>query len=143
MTLGLYDTALHGRIPILGVADGAARVRLGVIHVRDGGKQITFAPEKSPGAQPKAPAARLNENAKVIDFGAVRTNGSVLIRREGSEWVLITMPRDRPFELYLSSKRFGAPKSVRTGEGEAPSEPIANGWWRLRMNGASEYRWRS
>ena len=85
----------------------------------------------------------VNERGKMIDFGPVRTDGSVLIEREGSEWVARTFPRDRPFTLLLAASRFGRPAEIRCVGGRARSiEPIAEGaFWRLPLNGASQYRW--
>jgi len=62
----------------------------------------------------------------VIDFGSVRTDGSVSIHRDGAEWVLQTWPRERNFVVELSGARFGG----------------GRGWWRLPLTGAREYRWR-
>ena len=51
----------------------------------------------------------VNQQGKIIDFGPVRTDGSVLIERESSEWVARTYPRDRAFTLLLAASRFGQP----------------------------------
>ena len=51
----------------------------------------------------------LNPHSRVIDFGPVRTDGSVLIEREGSQWSMRTYPRDRAFTLLLDASRFGQP----------------------------------
>jgi hypothetical protein len=85
----------------------------------------------------------LNEAGKVIDFGAVRTNGSVLVRLEGNEWVLQTLPRDGNFTLELNAQRFGAPAPIRClgGATETVKPEWRGAWWRLRLNGAREYRW--
>ncbi len=142
--IGLYLPEI-GRLALQGSNDGENRVRAGTLHVRDGGRTISF--EKEP------PAAdndgdiylhRLNVENKVLDFGDVRTDGSVLVRREGSEWVLRAMPRTRDFFVELNASRFGRPDRVRSVGGLAPSvtTPESNGWWKLKLNGAREYRWK-
>ncbi len=87
--------------------------------------------------------ASLNENGRIVTFPTVRTNGSVLVEREEREWVLRTMPRNRPFILELNVDRFGKPSQIRCLDGDEPTvAPAASGgWWRLPMNGAREYRW--
>jgi hypothetical protein len=48
---------------------------------------------------------RLNLAGKVLDFGDVRTDGSVLVRRENGEWVLRALPRTRDFFVELNTVR--------------------------------------
>ena len=117
--IGLLD-AEGARLTLQGVADGHARVRLGVLHVRDGGKTISFDPETGAGSDLAAlQAQHLNQAEKVVDFGSVHTNGSVSIRREGNEWVLQTLPRDRAFVVELDAKHFGQPRRVQSTGGTA------------------------
>jgi hypothetical protein len=126
------------------VDDGHGRIRLGMLRVRDGGKTIIFDPERGSGDERlKWYRLHLNEEGKVIDFGAVRTNGSVLVRLEGNEWVLQTLPRDGNFTLELNAQRFGAPAPIRClgGATETVKPEWRGAWWRLRLNGAREYRW--
>ena len=86
----------------------------------------------------------LNPAANVLDFGDVRTSGSILVRREGGEWVLRALPRAGDFMVELGGERFGQPASVRCVGGSAPTElPETEGdWWRLKLNGAREYHWK-
>jgi len=143
-SIGLYSLGGGGRVPLEGVDDGHGRIRLGMLRVRDGGKTIIFDPERGSGDERlKRYRLHLNEAGKVIDFGAVRTNGSVLVRLEGSEWVLQTLPRDGNFTLELNAKRFGTPPQVRSlgGATETVKPEWRGAWWRLRLNGAREYRW--
>ena len=111
-----------------------------------GGKSLTFDAEKSRGDERlKLYTQNLNVAGKVVGFGTVRTNGSVLIRREGAEWVLIPMPREKPFVLELSAKRFGRPGEMRcVGGSAARTAPRGRGgWWRIELNGARQYRWKA
>jgi len=142
--IGLYLSET-GRLTLLGRNDGESRVRLGIVHVRDDGRNISF--EKEPpdaGNDEDVYLHRLNAEDKVLDFGDVRTDGSVLVRREGGEWVLRAWPRTRDFSVELSAARFGQPVSVSCVVGSTPAVvPQKNGsWWRLKLNGAREYRWK-
>jgi hypothetical protein len=89
--------------------------------------------------------ADLNELAGAVDFGTVRTDGSILLRREGDEWVLRALPRDADRVVELSAKRFPMPKIITCVGGTAPTvEPTpAGSFWRLPLRGAKEYRWKA
>lgn len=142
-TIGLIHRT-GGRVSLMGVDDGHGRIKLGILRVR--GDQVSFQPETGTGEEKLAWYTRnVNAEGKVVDFGAVRTNGSVLIRREGDQWVLRAMPRDGKFTVELSAERFGKPAAVRCEGGTAPSvTPSTNGaYWRLELNGAKTYSWRA
>jgi hypothetical protein len=141
--IGLYLPE-GARLALSGRNDGDDRIRAGTLHLRDGGRTLTFE------AEPPATAReddiyqhRLNLTGKVLDFGDVRTDGSVLVRRENGEWVLRALPRAGNFLIELSAARFGRPASVRCVEGSAPTlePPMRDDWWRLKLNGAREYHW--
>jgi len=113
--------------------------------VRDGGGQIRF--QRGPAAgqeRLKLSHEHLNETGKMVDFGTVRTNGSIRAKRLGDSWILIAYPRDESFLLDLSAQRFGRPRRVSaTGGKSAVVVPQPRGnWWRLPLNGAREYRWK-
>ena len=127
-----------------GEIDRHGRNLLGVLQIRDGGRTIRFVPESSTGEQRLALyRSHLNEEGKVVDFGAVRTNGSVLIRRQGRGWSLIAYPREGDFVIDLNASRFPMPQRVRCVDGDVPSiQPVRQGgWWRLRLSGARMYSW--
>ncbi len=133
------------RLSLQGASDGSSRIRLGTVKVSNRGQDIAFAPETiAPDKGNEIYQHRLNASGKVIDFGDVRTNGSVLVQREGDEWVLRALPRDKEFSLQVLAARFGRPGNVRCVDGAAPTmTPQANGnWWSLKLNGAREYRWK-
>ena len=141
--IGLFQ-ADAGRLRLRGHSDGEDRICAGTLHVRDQGRSLQFdaeAPEPGPADNPYL--RRLNVAGKVLNFGDVRTDGSVLVRREGGEWVLQTLPRARAFVVELNSTRFGQPTIVRCVEGATPTltPPAQAGWWQLKLNGAREYRW--
>jgi hypothetical protein len=142
--IGLFDLISGERVRLRGVDDGTQRIRLGVLHVRASGAQVVFEAETGTGNDPSALyREHLNEAGSVVDFGDVRTDGSVYLRREGGEWILKTWPRERNFTLEFSRTRFGNPAAVRCSGGPA-SEVIpvpAGSFWRLPLNGSKEYRW--
>ena len=58
------------------------------LRVSEGGRKLAFSPEHETGDRRTALyLERVNQQGKIIDFGPVRTDGSVLIEREGSQWV--------------------------------------------------------
>jgi hypothetical protein len=112
--------------------------------VQDAGKTVTFDPERSAGEdKTKLYAMHLNLDGKVVDFGTVRTNGSVLIRREGNKWVLRSLPRDAKSIVEINAKRLSRPTSITCTEGaQATLTPESTGdWWKLPLNGSSQYSW--
>jgi hypothetical protein len=144
--IGLYDAAGDGsRVHLQGVEEGAAAIRLGVVHLAKAGTAIAFSAEtNSPALDPAAwYTPHLNNSNQVVDFGDVRTDGSALLRREGNVWRLKTWPRARNFTLELNRRRFDQPGRVQCAGGAAPEvTPVAAGLrWRLPLNGAGEYRW--
>lgn len=143
LRIGLYlpDT---GRLSLLGRSDGQDRIRAGTLHVRDNGQHLSFDPEPPvAGDADDIYQHRLNLTGKVLDFGDVHTDGSVLVRRENGEWVLRALPRTGHFFIELSASRFGRPLSVRCVDGSALAvTPQTHGrWWQLNLNGAREYHW--
>ena len=144
LRIGLYLPDA-GRLTLLGRNDGQDRIRAGTVHVRDSGQHLTF--ESEPPVADDASDIyrhRLNLAGKVIDFGDVHTDGSVLVRRENGDWVLRALPRDGDFIIELSAARFGQPLRVRCVDGSVPSvTPQVHGsWWQIHLDGAKEYRWR-
>jgi hypothetical protein len=51
---------------------------------------------------------RMNLAGKTIDFGTVRTNGSVKLTKKRHAWRLLPYPRDKAFDVALDLKLFGA-----------------------------------
>jgi hypothetical protein len=142
--IGLCSTVDGSRASLLGPDDGRGRIRLGVLHVRDAGRTITFDRSTDTGDdREKLYTAHLNMDAKVVDFGTVRTNGSILIRRESGMWVLRTLPRDAKSVVEISAKRLPKPASVTcTGGSQATLTPESAGdWWKVQLNGSSRYCW--
>ena len=124
-TVGLFAPG-GGRLTLQGTSDAHSRIILGTLHVAAAG--LTFTPAPPEAGRTTAP---VNHDDRVLDFGTVRTDGSVFLRREGPDWTLRPFPRDRPFTVSLSAARFGHPASAT----------VVGGWWHLPLTGAAVYRW--
>ena len=124
-TIGLSAPG-GGRLTLQGQSDTHSRIILGILHVAAGG--LTFTPTPPEAGRTTAP---VNHGGRVLDFGTIRTNGSVFARREGPNWTLRAFPRDRPFTLALADARFGHPAGAQ----------VVGGWWHLPLTGAEVYRW--
>lgn len=83
--IGLWNSS--GRLPLEGVDDGQRRIRLGDLVVADAGATLRFEPSADPApARANWHTRNLNAEEKEIDFGYVRTSGSVRLDRVGEEW---------------------------------------------------------
>jgi hypothetical protein len=143
--IGLYDQSDGSRVRLSGVDDGSTRIRLGVVQVRTNGTSITFLPETNAPTYDAGTLYQqhLNVSNTVVDFGALRTDGSVFLGREGNVWTLKTWPRNRNFTLEFDAQRFEQPPNVLSlGATNTQIVPVTNGSrWRLPLNGGREYRW--
>ena len=142
--VGLFDLATGERVRLQGFDDGSSRIRLGTLRVEGGGAALAFEPETRSGEDPSALyRERLNSSGQPVDFGPVRTDGSVWIREGEGEWTLKPWPRERSFLVELDPARFGRPAAIRSvGGSSAEVVPVpAGARWRLTLNGAREYRW--
>lgn len=142
-TVGLHVPG-GGRPTLEGPRDASGRGLLGVLRVADGGRTLRFIPQKDdPDGRAPDRLAGLNRDGKVVDFGPLKTDGGVSIRKEGADWVAHVYPRDRAFSLQLDTTRFGKPADIRAEGGSSPRvAPTFDGrWMRLRPNGARSYRW--
>jgi hypothetical protein len=126
-TIGLVEPG-GGRLTLQGQSDAHSRIVLGILHVKPDG--LTFTPTPPDTASSNLP---VNPDSRVLDFGNIRTNGSLFIYREGADWVLRPYPRDRAFTVKINAAKFGYPLSVS----------VVNRWWTLPMTGAATYRWPS
>ena len=139
--VGLYQPSL-GRLALQGKDDGEDRIQVGMVHVRQRGQEITFEAETAANSD-DIYQQDVNPEGKVLDFGDVRTSGSILVRREGGDWVLRALPRGGDFIIELDGARFGRPAAVRCVDGSSSTVlPETRGdWWGLKLNGAREYHW--
>ena len=116
---------------------------LGTLRVSQGGASSRFPPSTKPATGEPLYLEHVNQQGKIIDFGPVRTDGSVLIERAGSPWVRADLS-PRP-GLHVAPRR----KPVRPA-GRDPlrrwsrrsTVPIPEGaFWKLPLHGASQYKW--
>ncbi|WP_165227259.1 DUF5696 domain-containing protein [Aquisphaera insulae] len=141
-TIGLF-TERDGRAALDGVQDGDARIRLGTLKVANGGRTLRLdretAEDESGGA---IYLEHVNAENRIVDFGSVRTDGGVLLRRQGSRWTAWVFPRDRAFTLFLDPGRFGRPASISGDGGKRVVVPkVEEGSWRLPLDGSARYEW--
>ncbi|MEM7145662.1 MAG: hypothetical protein AAF591_11035 [Verrucomicrobiota bacterium] len=94
------------------------------------------------GSEGDWPERNLNTAEAIVDFGVMKTDGCVSLRKDESDYVLTVFPRDADFTLLMNGSAFRAPFAVESPEGaEKETRPEAVGdWWRLPLNGAVEYR---
>jgi hypothetical protein len=141
--LGLWDPQTGRRAFVEG-ADPQHRRLAARVNVRAAGTAITLTPVlPPPEADDGAFAQNLNLPDTLVDFGPLRTDGSVWLFREGSAWVVRTWPPACDFTLELNRRWFPAPATVNSPGGrEASVQPVVQAdWWRLPLNAAREYRW--
>ena len=82
--IGLWDDA--GRLAIEGADDGQSRIRLGDLVVADAGRAIRFEPAPPAPSRAEWFTRNLNTAEAEVDFGFVKTAGTVLLRRAGGGW---------------------------------------------------------
>lgn len=133
------------QLPLDGYCDGQQQVRLGYLVVHDGGTALSF---RAPADVPPRSAwqtQHINLQEQEIDFGPVRTAGSVSLRRAGDQWHLRTVPRDRPFPLWFDAREIAPPEAITAefadGRSAAVQPLLRDGHWGLELNGARLYRW--
>ena len=124
-TVGFYGSS--GRLTMQGQPDTHSRIILGILHVK-AEDSLSFSPTPLDTEDKQTP---INHDNRVLDFGPIRTNGSVFIQREGKDWILHPYPHDRPFTIKLSAAKFGHPAKAS----------VVNGWWTLPLTGVAAYRW--
>lgn len=141
-SIGLFTDG-GPRAAILGPRDPTGRILLGTLRIGDGGRSVEFIPARYE-ARSEVQSTytdRVNRDERVVTFSALRTNGSVLIVKEGDGYVLRTWPRTGDRVVELRTSRYAMPSSVQSDSGAV--RPIRTGdWWRLPLNGAAEYRWK-
>jgi len=133
------------RLPLDGYCDGQERSRLGYLVVRDGGAALSF---RLPGDCPPRSAWRdqhVNQQEREIDFGPLRTAGSLSLQRMGDEWHLRTLPRDRPFPLWLDGREIARPNAITmelSDDRTIVVQPrVQDEQWGVEPCGARLYRW--
>ena len=101
---GLYSPTGGGRLMPIAYMDDS-RVRGGIFTVtkKDGAYDVQYTPELPP-----ADAPRQNLEGKVVNFGAITTNGAFRLLHAGSEWKLLPLQGSLPFRADLNLAGLGA-----------------------------------
>ena len=98
--IGLFDDA--GRLALRGRDDGGRRILLGNLTVSGGGSHAVFEADQAPADTTDWFSRNLNDVPGPVDFGFCRTDGSILMKKNGDRWRLWTYPAPRDF-LFESS----------------------------------------
>jgi len=85
----------------------------------------------------------LNTEGKVVDFGNIRTNGSVLIERDGDKWTMRALSGKGDLKVELNAQRFPMPTEVATVDGLPVPVKSSGDWWGITLTGAKQYRWQA
>ncbi|QNN21978.1 hypothetical protein HED60_06730 [Planctomycetales bacterium ZRK34] len=143
----LWETGLFqrgkggGRLPIDGYHDEGNAIRLGVLNVRDSGKAISYTP--IPDLPPRSSwyTRHINLDNRIVDFGPIRTDASVFLQRQGKQWTMRTLPRERAFTVQFRTAELPMPKTVTTDTGQTIRPTPDGDWWSFPLVGAKLYSW--
>jgi len=103
---GLYKAEGDGRrLPMLVAMDEGGRARGGTLWLE--GKAIHWRPEPADPTMAER-AKRLNGEGKVVDFGAVATNGAFRLIYGRENWELMPLPGSAGFTVKLRLDRLNA-----------------------------------
>lgn len=105
---GFYNA--NGRFIPFAPTDDAQRARAGLIDIAGGDGaplRLTYRPE-TPSAGSAEVAARLNVAGKIVDFGAVKTNGAFRLQHSDARWTLMPLPFSAAFQTTLQLDRLNA-----------------------------------
>lgn len=87
---------------------------------------------------------RINEQSRTVDFGTIKTNGTVALHRTSNGlWTLRPLNRERAFDITINSGYIPMPKTIHEETLDGPViSPIQEGpFWRLPLTGAKAYYW--
>jgi hypothetical protein len=141
----LWETGLIAengrRLPLDGFHDGSEQIRLGYLVVSNGGNTLRHEPSSDLPPRSYWQTQHINLEDKVLDFGPLRTNGSVRLERSGGRWTLRPMPADTPFTLEIRTQNIPMPKSIMSNTG-ATLVPISLGeTWTVSLGQGSKFDW--
>lgn len=133
------------RLPLDGYCDGQERVRLGYLVVRDEGATLAYRAVVDLEPRSAWQDRHVNLRGREIDFGPVRTDGSIALRRVDGEWHLRTLPRERTFSFWFHTDAVAMPKEIRAelpdGQTVVVLPRVDGEFWGWEPNGARLYRW--
>ena len=130
------------RALLYGNNDGNQRYTVGSITVSNNGANIAYTAIRIliPNPDP-----RLNSSGSVVDFGALRTDGMVLIQQQaGANEGLLqvsTYPRSRSVVVQINSKSVAAPSSVVCDNGDVLVPTTVAPYWQINLRGRKYCTW--
>ncbi len=138
--VGMYSSA--GRLTLVGKRDETGRCIIGTVQLRDGGKTLKMVKTDFV-EEPHPVSSAVNATGRMMDFGDIKTDGSVLLRREGDRWVLRVLPTDRAVQLQLRATDWPVPVAIEGVKAKAPVKPgaVTNGWWSCSVWGGDIIAW--
>jgi hypothetical protein len=137
--VGLYsgDT----RVVCYGNNDGNLRYTVGNITISNNGATIVFTavPIVIPSPDP-----RLNSTGSAVNFGAVVTDGMVMIQKTGQNsgtLQLSSYPRSRDTLVQINSTVVATPRSVTCDNGDVLTPSVSGQYWQLDLRGRKYCTW--
>jgi hypothetical protein len=134
--VGLYSG--NQRAVLYGNNDGNLRYIVGSITVSKNGASIVFSAIP---IQIVTPDPRLNSAGTVVNFGAVQTDGMVMLQQQGTNLEISAYPRSRSVVVQVNSKIVAAPASVTCDNGDVVTPSTGLGYWQLNLRGRKYCTW--
>jgi hypothetical protein len=147
MADGVYDVRVglyqgSQRAFLFGNNDGTQRYTVGRITIANNGTNISFAPVATSISNPDP---RLNSAGSVVDFGAVRTDGMVMLRQitnSGSNTLqLSAYPRSRDVVVQFNPHSVATPASLTCDNGDVLTPTLTQGYWQVDLRGRKYCSW--
>jgi hypothetical protein len=137
--VGLYSGS--ARVVCYGNDDGNLRYTLGNITISNNGASIVFTavPIVIPSPDP-----RMNSAGSAVNFGAVITDGMVMIQEAASNsgtLRLSSYPRSRDTLVQINSTVVATPKSVTCDNGDVLTPWVSGQYWGLDLRGRKYCTW--
>jgi hypothetical protein len=135
--VGLYNSN-NQRAVLYGNNDSNLRYTVGSMTVSNNGANIVFTaiPITIPNPDP-----RLNSSGSVVNFGAVQTDGMVMLAQQGPSLQLSAYPRSRSVVVKINASTVAAPTSVICDNGDSLTPSTASGYWQLNLRGRKYCSW--
>lgn len=137
---GLYSGSQ--RALLFGNNDGNRRYTVGRITIANQGTSISFSPVAIIIVNPDP---RLNSAGSVVDFGAVRTDGMVMLQQitngTGSTLQLSSYPRSRDVVVQFNTTAVASPASLTCDNGAVLTPTVTQGYWQVDLRGHKYCSW--
>jgi len=124
IVVGLYDK--QGRAPLVGGLNALCIGRLVVERQGDAATKVSLGPtsfDRMPGFGRAPYLEGANTAKRIIDFGAVATNGALVVRRSDAGRTLVPVPLGATFTVGLAG-RVGAVKALDAAGRALPSPTL-------------------